>query len=150
MNKLVSIITPSFNSAEYISKTIQSVLLQTYDDWEMIIVDDCSTDNSVNIINDFVSIDSRIKLIQLQKNSGAAVARNTGIQYAQGRFIAFLDSDDSWNDRKLEKQVHFMLANDYAFTYTAYHKVNELDENIGNMYIPNKVNYHQLLKTWAE
>ncbi|PIL59376.1 glycosyl transferase, partial [Acinetobacter baumannii] len=81
MNKLVSIITPSFNSAEYISKTIQSVLLQTYDDWEMIIVDDCSTDNSVNIINDFVSIDSRIKLIQLQKNSGAAVARNTGIQY---------------------------------------------------------------------
>ncbi|EOG9044919.1 glycosyltransferase family 2 protein [Acinetobacter baumannii] len=147
MNKLVSIITPSFNSAEYISKTIQSVLLQTYDDWEMIIVDDCSTDNSVNIINDFVSIDSRIKLIQLQKNSGAAVARNTGIQYAQGRFIAFLDSDDSWNDRKLEKQVHFMLANDYAFTYTAYHKVNELDENIGNMYIPNKVNYHQLLKT---
>ncbi|EIJ6032566.1 glycosyltransferase family 2 protein [Acinetobacter baumannii] len=147
MNKLVSIIIPSFNSAEYISKTIQSVLLQTYDDWEMIIVDDCSTDNSVNIINDFVSIDSRIKLIQLQKNSGAAVARNTGIQYAQGRFIAFLDSDDSWNDRKLEKQVHFMLANDYAFTYTAYHKVNELDENIGNMYIPNKVNYHQLLKT---
>lgn len=89
MNKLVSIITPSFNSAEYISKTIQSVLLQTYDDWEMIIVDDCSTDNSVNIINDFVSIDSRIKLIQLQKNSGATVARNTGIQYAQGRFIAF-------------------------------------------------------------
>ncbi|MGY5393441.1 glycosyltransferase family 2 protein [Acinetobacter sp. NigerLNRRAM0016] len=143
----VSIITPSYNSAEFIEKTINSVLLQTYTNWEMLIIDDCSTDDSIGLIQSYIDKDARIKLIQLQKNSGAAVARNKGIQNAQGRFIAFLDSDDSWCYDKLEKQVHFMLENGYAFTYTAYHKVNELGENIGNMYIPDKVNYHQLLKT---
>ncbi|HFF5272228.1 TPA: glycosyltransferase family 2 protein, partial [Acinetobacter baumannii] len=110
---LVSIITPSYNSAKYIGKTIDSVISQTYKKWELIIIDDCSTDSSVEIIKDYENKDNRIKLIQLKENSGAAVARNTGIQLARGRFIAFLDSDDSWLPEKLEKQLKFMLINNY-------------------------------------
>lgn len=147
LQEKVSIITPSFNSEKFIDKTINSVLSQTYINWELLIIDDCSTDDSISLIQSYISKDSRIKLISLAQNSGAAIARNTGIKHAQGRFIAFLDSDDSWHERKLERQVCFMLRNGYALTYTAYHKVNEFGETIGNMYIPNKVNYHQLLKT---
>ncbi|KRJ22110.1 glycosyl transferase [Acinetobacter baumannii] len=144
---LVSIITPSYNSAKYIGKTIDSVISQTYKKWELIIIDDCSTDSSVEIIKDYENKDNRIKLIQLKENSGAAVARNTGIQLARGRFIAFLDSDDSWLPEKLEKQLKFMLINNYYFTYTSYFKINENNEILGTMYIPSKVNYSQLLKT---
>lgn len=144
---LVSIITPSYNSAKYIGKTIDSVISQTYKNWELIIIDDCSTDSSVEIIKDYENKDNRIKLIQLKENSGAAVARNTGIQLARGRFIAFLDSDDSWLPEKLKKQLDFMLINNYYFTYTSYFKINENNEILGTMYIPSKVNYSQLLKT---
>ncbi|EPL1602607.1 glycosyltransferase family 2 protein [Acinetobacter baumannii] len=144
---LVSIITPSYNSAKYIGKTIDSVISQTYKNWELIIIDDCSIDSSVDIIKDYENKDKRIKLIQLKENSGAAVARNTGIQLARGRFIAFLDSDDSWLPEKLEKQLEFMLINNYYFTYTSYFKINENNEILGTMYIPSKVNYSQLLKT---
>lgn len=147
MINLVSIITPSYNSSSFIGKTIESVLSQSYQNWELIIIDDCSTDASVNIIKEYCETDSRIKLICLKENSGAAVARNTGIQYAKGRFIAFLDSDDSWAQQKLERQINFMLKNNYAFTYTSYQKVNEDGICIGEMHIPEKVNYRQLLKT---
>ena len=101
----VSIITPSYNSERYISETIDSVINQTYENWEMLIIDDSSTDNSINIISDYCSSENRIKLIKLEENGGAAVARNRGIKEAEGRFIAFLDSDDLWHPEKLEKQL---------------------------------------------
>lgn len=149
MNNLlkVSIITPSYNSCFFIEKTIQSVINQTYLDWELIIIDDCSPDNSVEVISKYVEQDERIKLIVLEKNSGAAVARNQGIEEANGRFIAFLDSDDSWHPEKLSKQVKFMLENDYAFTYTAYHKVDENGIYLSPVNIPLKTSYNELLKT---
>lgn len=143
----VSIITPSYNCSEYIEKTILSILNQSYDNWELIIVDDCSSDNSIEVINNYVLEDQRIRLLCLESNSGAAVARNTGIQEANGRFIAFLDSDDSWHSEKLNKQLNFMLENDYAFTYTAYHKVDENGIYLSPVNIPLKTSYNELLKT---
>ena len=143
----VSVITPSHNSAQFISETIRSVLNQSFSDWELIVVDDCSTDNSVEVIQSFVDQDSRIKLIQLSENSGAAVARNTAIEAAAGRFIAFLDSDDKWLPHKLETQIQFMEDNDVAFSYAAYEKINEKGEVFGLMGVPEKVSYKQLLKT---
>jgi len=143
----VSIITPAHNSAQFISETIQSVLNQSISDWEMIIVDDYSTDNSVEIIQAFVEQDSRIKLIQLSENSGAAVARNTAIEAAQGRYIAFLDSDDLWLPDKLEKQLAFMQAHNYPFTYAAYDKIDENGQVFGHIGVPDKVTYSDLLKT---
>lgn len=144
---LVSIITPSYNSALLIVPTIKSVISQSIGDWEMIIVDDCSCDNSVEVIRSFADQDPRIKLIQLAENSGAAVARNTAIEAASGRYIAFLDSDDAWLPNKLEKQIAFMQENNYPFTYAAYDKVNESDEVFGHVGVPSKVAYSDLLKS---
>ncbi|NNN45451.1 MULTISPECIES: glycosyltransferase family 2 protein [unclassified Vibrio] len=143
---MVSIITPSYNCANYIFETISSVLSQTYSEWEMIIVDDCSTDNSVSVIKSHIEKDSRIKLIQLNENSGAAIARNTAIEAAQGRYIAFLDSDDLWEPEKLATQISFMQKNDIAFSFSAYHKVDEQGVNIGKVDVPEKVTYQKLLK----
>lgn len=106
---LVSIITPSFNSEKFISDTIQSVKNQTYQEWEMIIVDDGSTDGTISIIKEFLT-DSRIQLHQLEQNSGTGVARNKAITLAKGRYISFLDSDDLWKPEKLQKQVEFMTS----------------------------------------
>lgn len=145
--KIVSIITPSYNSSQYIRRTIDSIRSQTYQNWELIIIDDCSTDSSREVIQHYVDQDSRIKLICLEENSGAAVARNTGIKHAIGRFIAFLDSDDTWHPEKLEKQLHFMLKNDYAFTYSQYHQVNENGDLVGELNFPMRTNHHKLLKT---
>ncbi|OOE39325.1 glycosyl transferase [Salinivibrio kushneri] len=142
----VSIITPSYNSIHYISDTIDSIRYQTLTDWEMIIVDDCSSDNSVSVIKSYTEKDSRIKLIQLKENSGAAVARNAGIEAAQGRYIAFLDSDDLWLPDKLEKQLVFMQQDDIAFSFSAYHKIDEEGVDIGTVSVPENVSYHELLK----
>ncbi|GAB7256597.1 glycosyltransferase family 2 protein [Polaribacter sp. OB-PA-B3] len=128
MNNLVSIITPSYNSSAFISKTINSVLIQTYTNWEMLIVDDCSTDDSIILIESFIAKDSRIKLHKLTKNSGTAIARNTAIKLAQGNFIAFLDSDDIWLSNKLEVQLKFMIENNYNLTHTSYSTINETSE----------------------
>lgn len=143
----VSIITPSYNSCEFITEMIESVINQTFADWEMIIVDDCSTDNSVSVIKSCIEKEPRIKLIQLKENSGAAVARNTAIEAAQGRYIAFLDSDDLWLPDKLEKQLAFMQANDYPFSYTAYDKIDENGQVFVHIGVPNRVSYSELLKT---
>lgn len=143
---LVSIITPSYNSALLIITTIQSVISQTFTDWEMIIVDDSSEDNSVKVIQSFVNNEPRIKLIKLTENSGAAVARNRAIEEAQGRYIAFLDSDDIWLPYKLEKQISFMVRNNYSFTYSAYDKVDVNNKVLGHVGIPKKVSYQSLLK----
>ncbi len=124
MNDLVSIIMPSYNTEKYISESIASVQKQTYADWELIIVDDCSTDNTDEIVKPFLS-DKRIKYIKNETNSGAAVSRNRALREAKGKWIAFLDSDDLWLPVKLEKQIAFMKENDYHFSYTNYVEINE-------------------------
>lgn len=144
---LVSIITPLFNAEKYIEKTVLSIIEQSYTNWELLIVDDCSKDNSYDVVKKISEKDKRIKIIRLKENSGAAVARNTGIENANGRFIAFLDSDDTWHPKKLEKQIKFMLDNQYYFTYTGYRKVDENGAFIKNAKIPKFINYNKLLKT---
>lgn len=148
INNLVSIITPSYKSENFISQTIESVLAQTYQDWEMIIVDDVSPDNSNDIVEKYCKKDSRIKLIKLEKNSGPAVARNRAIEEAKGRYIAFLDADDLWKPEKLEKQIKFMQENDCALSYSAYETMSE-EGKLQNKFInpPLKVSYKDLLKS---
>ena len=129
MNDLVSIIMPSYNTAPYIRETIQSVLDQAYQNWELIIVDDCSTDNTDEVV---VSIkDERIKFFHNEKNSGAAVSRNRALREAKGRWIAFLDSDDLWMPEKLEKQISFMEKNGYSFSYTNYEEIDVKGKETG-------------------
>lgn len=118
MDGLVSIIMPSYNTEKYISDSIESVIAQTYRNWELIIVDDCSTDNSLDVIRSFN--DKRIIILQNEKNSGAAISRNYALREAKGKWIAFLDSDDTWAPEKLEKQIKFMKDNNYSFTFTDY------------------------------
>ena len=143
----VTIIMPSYNSEKFIIESVESVLVQTYSNWELIIVDDCSPDDSNRIITKYVDNDSRIKLIKLQKNSGPAVARNTAIEAANGRYIAFLDSDDVWLPNKLETQINFMHDNDLAFTYSSYRLVGEDNEHLGVFITKDKISYFDMLKT---
>lgn len=143
----VSIITPNYNSIEYIVETLESVLSQSYQDWEHIIIDDCSSDNSVEIIKTYCAKDNRIKLVGLTENSGVATARNIGIQEAKGRFIAFLDSDDFWYPDKLEKQIKFMIDNNTSLCYSGYEKIDEQGKTFQKMKVPLKISYQELLKT---
>lgn len=143
----VSIITPLYNSSEFLKETVESVLKQNYQNWEMIIVDDCSTDNSLQIAQQYAAQDKRIQAHRLPENSGAAVARNKAIELASGRFIAFLDADDIWLPNKLEKQIAFMLRSNVSFSYSAYEKINEQGETCGLVGVPAKVSYKELLKT---
>ncbi len=122
---LVSVITPMYNAERYIANTINSVIAQSYEVFEMIIVNDCSTDGSVNVVNKYMKLDERIKLINLEKNSGAAVARNEGIKQAKGDFIAFIDADDLWKTDKLKTHINFMISNKYYFSFTDYLEVDE-------------------------
>ena len=123
MNDLVSVIMPSYNTGAFIKESINSVLNQTYSNLELIIVDDCSTDNTDEIVSKIK--DDRIKYLKNEKNSGAAISRNYAIREAKGKWIAFLDSDDLWHPEKLEKQIAFMKKNDYKFTYTNYERIDE-------------------------
>ncbi len=118
MNDLVSIIMPSYNTAEFIEETIKSVISQTYTNWELIIVDDCSSDNTDEVVAGIA--DDRIKYLKNETNSGAAVSRNYALREAKGKWIAFLDSDDLWLPEKLERQLKFMKDNNYDFSYTDY------------------------------
>jgi teichuronic acid biosynthesis glycosyltransferase TuaG len=147
MNSLISIITPSYNSSKFISQTIESVISQTYENWEMIIVDDMSPDNSNEIIEEFIKKDSRIKLIKLEKNGGPAVARNRAIKEAQGRYMAFLDADDLWMPEKLKKQIAFMNENDLAFTYSSYGLIDEDNNDLGEFITKETITYTSMLKT---
>ncbi len=133
MKNLVSIITPTWNCGRFIAETIESVLAQTYQDWEMLIVDDCSTDNTKEVVDKYRKSDARIKYVCLPVNSGAAVARNTALKMANGRWIAFLDSDDLWKPEKLEHQLKFMAENNYAFTYHRYTEIDESSKPLGVM-----------------
>ena len=118
--ELVSIIMPSYKCGRFIAESIRSVQAQTYPNWELIIVDDCSADGTVEEVLQFKKEDSRIQLFQNCTNLGAAVARNVALKNAKGRWIAFLDSDDLWEPTKLEKQIKFMVGNGYAFSYHEY------------------------------
>ena len=147
MQEKISIITPVYNSEKYLMQTIETVINQTYKNWEMILVDDCSTDESANIIKQYSAKDSRIKYYKLKENSGAAVARNFALENSTGRFIAYLDADDLWKKDKLEKQMNFMLDNNYAFTCTSYEKIDEKGESKDKIIkMPQKVNYNLYLR----
>lgn len=144
---LVSIITPTYNSSKFINETVQSVRNQTYQNFEHIIVDDCSSDNTWMILEDLEKEDSRIKLLRMDKNSGAALARNQAIQLAKGKYIAFLDSDDLWEPRKLELQVQFMHNNNIAFSFTNYKMIDENGQDLNRVVTcPEVINYKDLLK----
>lgn len=143
----VSIIMPAYNSAEFIAESIQSVIAQTYKDWELIITDDHSSDDTVNIVKSYKAQDERIKLIELNDNGGPAVARNSALNLARNRFVAFLDSDDLWHPQKLELQLNFMKKNDYAFSFTSYQRFSRDGLKKYNIIrAPEKISYGELLK----
>ena len=137
----VSIITPCYNSAEFIAETIESIQAQTFTDWELLITDDCSTDNTIEIVKQYANTDSRIKLLLLEKNQGGGAARNNSINNAQGRYIAFCDSDDRWYPTKLEKQIEFMQQHDSALSYTSYMTCSEDGVMNGIIIAPQRVTF---------
>lgn len=144
---LVSIITPMYNSEKFIEATIKSVIEQTYQDWEMIIIDDCSTDKSANIVKAYVEKDDRIKYIRNKSNLGVSSARNLALENASGQFLAFLDSDDIWTKEKLETQINFMNKNNYAITFTSYELMDENNKPLNKVIpVPKDVDYKKLLK----
>jgi len=148
IKNLVSIVTPLYNSAKFINQTIESVINQTYKNWEMIIIDDCSTDHSVGIVQGYLQKDSRIKLIKLEKNSGPAVARNKGIEMAKGKYLTFLDSDDVWSQHFLTESIKFITIKKCQFVFASYERVDEnLNAILAPFIVPKKVSYNDILKT---
>lgn len=146
MNK-VSIITPVFNSDKYIKTTIESVICQTYRNWELIIIDDCSSDCTVEIVREYIKRDSRIKLLINESNSGAALTRNRGILASTGRFLSFLDADDIWSSNKLDSQINFMLTGNFPISFTAYSLINEKGESLNKIVKTVKeIDYNGYLK----
>jgi teichuronic acid biosynthesis glycosyltransferase TuaG len=146
-NKLVSIITPTYNSSKYIEDTIKSIISQTYQNWELIITDDFSTDNTVSIVNNFIQTDSRIKLFELKNNLGSASARNNSIKFSKGFYIAFCDSDDTWDSHKLEKHIELHQGKNALFSFTNISVANDNGLIIlkRQSIIKHKVNYKSLL-----
>ncbi|MCM1368561.1 MAG: glycosyltransferase family 2 protein [Roseburia sp.] len=141
----VSIVMPNYNCERFIRETINSVLSQTYTNWELLIVDDRSTDRSVEIIREFCERDERIKLFIKEENSGAAASRNLALREATGRWIAFLDSDDLWLPEKLGKQLAFMNDNGYSFTFTKYRQIDENSERLNSVVVaPEKITQRQM------
>ncbi|TMO22086.1 glycosyltransferase family 2 protein [Pseudoalteromonas sp. S4741] len=143
---LVSVIMPAYNAEKYIAQSIDSVVKQSYQNWELLITDDRSNDNTQQIVKQYSNQDSRIKLFVNEENGGAGVARNNSIKQAKGRFIAFLDADDQWLAEKLTTQISFMLKNNYAFTFTAYQKI-EGDKKGGILIPPKFTCYKKLLSS---
>ena len=144
--KLVSIITPTYNCATFIAETIESVLAQTYQNWEMIIVDDCSKDDTKTIVESYSQKDPRIRYYLLKQNSGAAVARTKAMELANGSYMAFLDSDDLWMPDKLIRQIEWMEENNYAFSCTSYEQIDESGMSLGKtIKTINKTDYNRLL-----
>lgn len=145
-DELVSIITPMYNSEQTVEQTIGSVLAQSYSNWEMVIVDDCSTDNSVKIVERIQRTESRIKLIRNETSLGPAGTRNRAIECALGRFIAFLDSDDVWKENKLTVQIDYMLRKNVPFVCSAYQRVSSKGKLFGMVQPPAQMTYSDLLK----
>lgn len=143
---LISIITPVYNADKYLEETVKSVQAQTYDNWELFLINDGSTDASLKIAKILAKSDKRINLITIE-NSGAAVARNTGIERARGRYLCFIDADDLWEPEKLEKQLHFMQEKDCAFSFTTYAYADKNANKTGKIaHVPSTINYNQALK----
>lgn len=145
MKFLVSIVMPAYNVAGFIAKSIESVLSQSLSNWELLIVNDCSTDNTVQEIERYLT-DNRIKLINNSKNLGGAGSRNVAIKAAQGRYLAFLDADDIWLPEKLEKQIAFMQQQKIGFSFTGYSTITEQDQLLDKIEVPARVNFSKLLK----
>lgn len=148
MGELVSIIVPVYNVEKFIRETMDSVLAQTYPHWELLLVEDGSTDNSVDVITDYIQEkqESRIRLIRQPSNQGAAKARNRGVQEARGRYIAYLDADDLWMPEKLEHELRFMEEKDAAFAFTGYEFADEHGEGLGKVVrVPETLVYRQAL-----
>lgn len=146
--ELVSIIMPAYNCGDFIGTTLDSVINQSYKNWEVIVVDDCSNDNTADVVQEYIKKDNRIKYHKLEKNSGAAVARNKAVDLASGKYMAFLDSDDVWFAEKLTKQIGFMEENDYGFTCTSYTKIDERGEYLNRTIATQpKRDYDGVLKT---
>ena len=150
MDDLVSIITPMYKGAAFVGETIRSVLAQSYCNWEMIIVDDCSPDDGAGIdeVKKY-TYDKRIRLIEAKQNRGSSGARNQALEIAQGRYIAFLDSDDIWHPDFLEKQLYFMKKNNAPLVFSSYKRIDEntKEELLKPFIVPMKVSYKSLLKT---
>lgn len=149
---LVSIIMPAFNSARFISDAIESVVFQTYTNWELLIVDDHSSDETTKVVEQYVHKDGRIKLTSNRTNLGSAKSRNKALAMARGRFLAFLDSDDRWRSDKLHLQLHFMQQSRCGFSFTAYQIVNEQavpSGQIVDMNCPDRVSYRDMLNKRA-
>lgn len=139
-------ITPMYNAENWIEETIRSVQEQTYSDWEMIIVDDCSADHSPEIVKSLQKQDSRIKYYRNKVNSGVAITRNKAIGYAKGRYIAFLDSDDKWYPLKLERQIDKMQKEQIAFCYSACEVIDESGKRVNVRNVPEKADFQELLR----
>ena len=137
---------PAYNSEHCISDSIESIQKQTYTNWELLITDDCSTDNTIKIINSFVETDNRIKLFTLKKNSGAGLARNRSIKESIGKYISFCDSDDMWIDFKLEKQLKFMKVENLVFTYSSYFQLKENKIGLKKIDCPEHLTKSKILK----
>ena len=147
INEKVSVITPAYNAERFIADTIESVLNQTYQNFELIIVDDCSIDKTEEVIRNYMKKDDRIQYKKLNGNSGAAVVRNTAIEMSNGRYLAFLDSDDIWDSNKLEKQLEFMKKKKIGFSFTSYRLMNEEGEVLNKeIHVPETISYKGLLK----
>lgn len=145
-SKLVSVIMPTYNCGKFIEETIKTVINQTYKNWELIIVDDCSKDDTEEVVKKFVLKDNRITYFRFDTNQGAAMARTKAMELAKGNYMAFLDSDDLWKNDKLEKQIKFMKENNYNFTCTAYEQVDEEGNKLNKIIkTKKKADYNRIL-----
>lgn len=144
--KLISVIMPTYNCGKFIGETVNAVINQTYKNWELIIVDDCSKDDTEQIIKQYILKDNRINYFKFDNNQGAAMARTKAMELAKGNYMAFLDSDDLWKTDKLEKQIKFMEENNYNFTCTAYEQIDETGKTLNKIIKPKKkANYNRIL-----
>lgn len=143
--EIVSIIMPLFNCEDFVGQTIDSILSQSYRNWELIVVDDCSSDGSASIVQSYTS-DNRIKLFFHSENKGAAEARNTALQYVEGQFLAYIDSDDLWYPQKLEKQIEFMKKSEAGMCFTSYETVSEDGDVLNVVRVPDSISYKGFLK----
>lgn len=145
-NQTVSVIIPVYNVSKYIAHTIESILKQSYKDVEILLIDDCSTDNSAEVIKKYTSVHLNVVYLKLEMNQGAAVARNKALNMAKGRYVAFLDSDDAWCDGKLEKQLAFMNEKDAAISCTAMDTIDACSKSLGSIReVREKIDYNFLL-----
>lgn len=147
---LVSIITPAYRVEKIVQETIDSVIAQTYGNWEMLVADDCSPDGTASVVFAAAKVDSRVRLVRCKTNGGPAAARNAALAEARGRWVAFLDSDDLWLPEKLEETIRHAVACRSALTYTGFRRISHDQMSIGDyVYVPSSLDYHQLLGNTA-